>query len=181
MLSFFGLSLPRLAVAGAACSALLVIAVPSATAAPATDGQGYVDSTARCTTPDTAVAFGSTATSRVAICKTPGGQYEYRGVRLRDGAKLIVPASRSAAGAFVAENDGITYTLTPSSLAVSTGTQVIRTEPMVDYHGPETPTTPTTTPTTATPTTTPSAPQPTTTTPTTPLPPPLPAEKGGGG
>ena len=180
MLSFFGPSLPRLTVAAAACSALFVIAVPSATAAPATDAQGYVDSTARCTSPDTAVAFGSTATSRVAICKTTGGQYEYRGVRLRDGAKLIVPASRSAAGAFVAENDGITYTLTPSSLAVSTGTQVIRTEQMVDYHGPETPTTPTTGTATATPTT-PSAPQPTTTTPTTPLPPPLPAEKGGGG
>ena len=76
------------------------------TAAPVTDGQGYVDSTARCTTPDTAAAFGSTATSRVAICKTPGGQYEYRGVRLRDGAKLIVPASRSADGAFVAKNEG---------------------------------------------------------------------------
>ena len=180
MPSFFGPSLPRLTVATAACSALFFIAVPSATAAPATDGQGYVDSTARCTTPDTVAAFGSTATSRVAICKTPGGQYEYRGVRLRDGAKLIVPASRSADGAFVAENDGITYTLTPSSLAVSSGTQVIRTEPMVDYHGPETPTTPTTTTatTTATPTTTPSAAQPTTS--TTPLPPPLPAEKGGG-
>jgi hypothetical protein len=186
MLSFFGPSLPRLTVVAAACSALLVIAVPSAAAAPATDGQGYVDSTARCRAPDTAVAFGSTATSRVAICKTSGGQYEYRGVRLRDGAKLIVPASRSAAGAFVAENDGITYTLTPSSLAISTGTQVIRTEPMVDYHGPETPTTPTTGTATATPTT--SAPQPTTspatttttTMPTTPLPPPLPAEIGGG-
>jgi hypothetical protein len=180
MLSFFGPSLPRLTVAAATCSALFVIAVPSAAAAPATDGQGYVDSTARCATPATAVAFGSTATSRVAICKTAGGQYEYRGVRLRDGAKLIVPASRSAAGAFVAENDGITYTLTPSSLAVSTGTQVIRTEPMVDYHGPETPTTPTT----GTATATPSAPQPTTTpattTPATPMPPPLPAEIGGG-
>ena len=180
MLSFFGPSLPRLAVATAACSALLAIAVPAATAAPVTDGQGYVDSTARCTTPDTAAAFGSTATSRVAICKTPGGQYEYRGVRLRDGAKLIVPASRSADGAFVAGNDGITYTLTPSSLAVSTGRQVIRSEQMVDYHGPETPTTPTTaTTSTATPTTTPSVPQPTTTTTTTPLPPPLPAEIGG--
>jgi hypothetical protein len=180
MLSFFGPSLPRLAVATAACSAMLAIAVPPATAAPVTDGQGYVDSTARCTTPDTAAAFGSTATSRVAICKTPGGQYEYRGVRLRDGAKLIVPASRSADGAFVAGNDGITYTLTPSSLAVSAGKQVIRSEQMVDYHGPETPTTPTTATTaTATPTTTPSVPQPTTTTTTTPLPPPLPAEIGG--
>ena len=64
---------------------------PAATAAPATDDQGYVDSTARCTPPDVEVAFGNTTTSRVAICKTPGGQYEYRGVRVRDGAKLSFP------------------------------------------------------------------------------------------
>jgi len=43
----------------------------------------------------TAVAFGSTDTSRVAICKTPGGKYTYHGVRLRDGAKLILPATAS--------------------------------------------------------------------------------------
>jgi hypothetical protein len=141
---------------------LFAIGVPSASAAPATDGQGYIDSTARCTRPDTAVAFGSTTTSRVAICKTPGGQYEYRGVRVRDGAKLIVPASRSGDGEFVAENDGTTYTVTASSLVVSVGKQVIREEPMVDFHGPET--------TKAPPTTT-----------STPLPPPLPAEVGGSG
>jgi hypothetical protein len=180
MLSSFGPSTPRLTVAVAVCSALLAIAVPSAmpsaVAAPATDDQGFVDSTARCTAPDTAVAFGSTATSRVAICKSPGGEYEYRGVRIRDGAKLIVPATRSADGIFVAENNGITYTLTASSLAVGVGKQVIREEPVVDYHGPGTSPTPTATPT-PTPTATPSAPP----TPTVPLPPPLPAEAGGGG
>jgi hypothetical protein len=151
----------RLAVAAAACSVLLGIGVPSAIAAPASDDQGYVDSTARCTAPDVAVAFGGTVTSRVAICKTPGGQYEYRGVRVRDGAKLVVPASRSEDGAFVAENNGITYMVTASSFVVSAGTQVIRDEPMVDFHGPEAPGAPTATP-------------------TTPLPPPLPAEVGGG-
>jgi hypothetical protein len=150
----------RLTVAAAACSALLAIGVPSAIAAPASDGQGYVDSTARCSTPDVAVAFGSTATSRVAICKSSDGQYTYRGVRVRDGAKLIVPASRSEDGAFVAVNNGITYMVTASSLVVSAGTQVIRDEPMVDFHGPE-------------------APQAPAATPTTPLPPPLPAEVGG--
>jgi len=71
----------------------------------------------------------------VAICESPGGQYEYRGVRVRDGAKLIISATRSSDGKFVAENDGITYTVTPRSLVVSVGTEVIRTEPMVDYHG----------------------------------------------
>jgi hypothetical protein len=156
-----GLSIVGLAVAAAACSALLVTGVRSATAAPATDGQGFVDSTARCTPPDVAVAFGSTETSRVAICKTPGGRYEYRGVRVRDGAKLIVPASRSGEGGFVADNDGVAYTVTASSLVVSVGNQVIRDERMVFFHGPDRPEAPTT--------------------PTTPLPPPLPAEVGGSG
>jgi hypothetical protein len=186
MRSSSGSSTRRLTVAAAACSALLAIAVPSATAAPTSDGQGFVDSTARCTAPDTAAAFGSTATSRVAICKTPGGQYQYRGVRVRDGAKLIVPASQSGDGTFVAENDGITYTVTADSLVVSAGNRVIREEPMVDYHGPETPTTSTTstaptTSTSPTPVATPSPAPPTQTAPASPLPPPLPAEEGATG
>jgi hypothetical protein len=165
-MSSFRLATLRLTVAAAACSALLPIAASSASAAPATDGQGYVDSTARCTAPLTAVLFGSTETSRVAICKTPGGRYEYRGVRVRDGAKLIVPAPQSGDG-YVAENDGVTYTVTTKSLVVSVGNKVIREEPMVDFHRPEAPAAP-------------AAPPPTTT-PTTPLPPPLPAEARGGG
>ena len=134
--------------------------------APATDGQGYVDSTARCASPNAAVLFGSTETSRVVICKTRGGEYEYRGVRVRDGAKLIVPASQSGNEGFVADNDGVTYTVTAKSLVVSAGNKVIREEPMADVHRPETPAAP--------------AAPPTTTSPTTPLPPPLPAEVGGG-
>jgi acyl-coenzyme A synthetase/AMP-(fatty) acid ligase len=158
---------PRLTVAAAACLALLAIGASSASAAPATDDQGYVDSTARCTTPAIAVAFGSTDSSRVAICKTPSGQYEYRGVRVRDGAKLIVPASQSGDGGFVADNSGTTYTVTAKALVVSAGGKVIREEPMVDFHTSGTPAAP-------------AAPPPTTTTPATPLPPPLRAEVGGG-
>jgi hypothetical protein len=164
----------RLTVAAAACSALFVVGLPSATAAPANDDQGYVDSTARCTTPDTAVVFGSTETSRVAICKTPDGKYEYRGVRVSDGAKLIVPASRSGDGGFVAESGGITYRVTASSLVVSAGDEVIRKEPMADFHDLQTSRAPA-----ASPSPVPLAPPATTTTATTPLPPPLPAEVGG--
>jgi hypothetical protein len=168
----------RLTVAAAAVSTLLAVGLPVATAAPATDGQGFVDSTARCAAPNVAVAFGDTATSRVAICKSPGGQYEYRGVRVSDGAKLIVGASQSGDGEFVAENDGITYTVTSGSLVVSAGSRVIRDEPMVSFHGqatsaapkqaePSAPATPST----------PAAPSQTTA--PSPLPPPLPAEVGG--
>ena len=173
-----------MSVALAAASVLLVLAAPQVMAAPASDGQGYVDSTARCSPPDTAVAFGSTDASRVAICKSSDGKYTNRGVRLRDGAKLILPATLSGGG-FVADNDGVTYTLTANALVVSAGGQVIREESMVDFHG-DLPTAPAkSTPTTSTPSTpssaTSSAPAPPApSTSTQPLPPPLPAEVGGG-
>ncbi|HZC12293.1 MAG TPA: hypothetical protein VE485_20045 [Mycobacterium sp.] len=161
----------RAALAATAGCAMFAFGVPSAPADPSTDALGFVDSTARCAAPDTAVAFGSTATSRVAICESSSGKYEYRGVRIGDGAKLVVPATASGDGGYVGESDGITYTVTSSSLVVSQGNQVIRSEPMVYFHGAKTTPTPAAGPTQA------AAPTPTTS--TAPLPPPLPAEVGG--
>jgi len=126
------------------------VAVPPALAAPATDGAGYVSSTARCEAPATVVVFGSTDTSRVAICRTSGGTYEYRGVRIRDGAKLVVPAEASTDGAFVADSGGIGYMVTAKSLVVSEGNKVIREEPMVEFHGPAAPAQQAATPTSTT-------------------------------
>jgi hypothetical protein len=166
--------------------------LPTAAADPtvATDDRGFVDSTARCAAPDTAVVFGRTANSRVAICKDPSGQYEYRGVRVSDGAKLVASAKPTGSGGFVAEQDGISYTVTSSALIISSGRQEIRQEQMVDFHGTgvgatpaPTSTTSTATSSTATPSTaksTQSSAAPSTAVPTTPLPPPLPAEVGGG-
>lgn len=119
--------------------------------------------------------FGSTDASRVAICSASGGKYEYRGVRLRDGAKLVVPATRNDDGAFRVENAGIEYLVTSKSLVLSAGEKVIREEAMIDFHRPgapaaqDTPKSPGAAPAPAT-----AAP-----TPTTPLPPPLAAEVGG--
>lgn len=176
-----------LVVAGVVTSAL-----PTATAEPpATDAQGFVDSTARCAPPSKAVAFGYTASSRVAVCKDDAsGQYQYRGVRVSDGARLILDASSTSSG-YVAENDGITYTVTSSALTISSGGKQIRSEPMIDFHGTVeasgTPTsTSSSTPSTSTSSSTPSTSAtkiqpsalPDTPTPTTPLPPPLPAEVG---
>ena len=133
------LSTTRLAIAAAGCSVLLAVGLPLATAAPATDGQGYIDSTARCITPDTVVVFGSTDSSRVAICRTPGGQYQYRGVRVRDGSKLILPASQSGDGGFVADTDGVAYMVTANSLVVTARNRVIREEPWSTSTGRERP------------------------------------------
>lgn len=153
---------------------LLAVGVPSvsaAPAAPASDSRGYVDSTARCDSADATVLFGSTDASRVAICSVSDGKYEYRGVRLRDGAKLIVPAKRNDDGAFLVDNYGIEYLITSKSLVVSAAEKVIREEEMVDFHRAGTSqTAPQTAPQTA------ASP-----TRTTPLPPPLAAEVGGSG
>lgn len=110
--------------------------------------------------------FGSTAGSRVAICESADGEYQYRGVRMRDGAKLIAPATQSGDG-YTAENDGITYTVTEDSLEISDGARVIREESMVDFHQAQSGNSPG------------ASPPPATSTPKKPLPPPLPAEVGG--
>lgn len=158
-----------LAVAAVAGATVLVLSA-SAEAAPESDSQGYLESTARCASPATAVLFGSTETSRVAICEQSDGSYQYRGVRVRDGARLVLPATATGDG-YVAENDGLSYTVTTESLVVSSGDEVIRDEQLLDVHEPggsgalpETVSTTTRT----------------TTTSTTPLPPPLPAEVGAG-
>ena len=194
-----------LAVGAAAASAIVAIGVPLAiavpTAAPPSDGQGYINSTARCAMPDTAVLFGTTDTSRVAVCKTPAGAYEYRGVRVSDGAKLVVAATQSSADAYVAKNDGVTYTITATALSVTVGGNSVRTESWVDFHGApaaasasgqatSTPTTSASSPTTAAPSTpglaSPSAsassaaPQTAAPSSAVALQPPLPAEVGGG-
>ena len=158
--------------AAAASTALLLTALPQAGAAPAFDSQGYLDSTARCA--NAAALFGSTDSSRVAICSTSSG-YQYRGVRVRDGAKLILSASSTGDGSYTAVNDGITYTAGPSGLTISLGGKTLRSESWVDFHGPSSKSPASSSTTTATS----SAPTSTTATSTTPLPPPLPAEVGG--
>lgn len=125
--------------AAAAASALAAIGIPMAlaapTASPPSDAEGYVNSTARCTKPDTAVLFGTTQSSRVAICKTAADAYEYRGVRVSDGARLIAPAKQTSDTTFVVDSDGVKYTITPKALSVTANGNTFRTETWTDYHG----------------------------------------------
>jgi hypothetical protein len=128
-------TLQKTGLAAAAAAALIAVGMPLAfAAAPPSDGEGYVDSTARCTKPDTAVLFGTTKSSRVAICKTTTGAYEYRGVRVSDGAKLIASAKQTSDDNFVVNNDGVTYTVTPTALSVTAGGDTFRTETWSDFH-----------------------------------------------
>lgn len=128
----------------AAAAAAAAVGVPLAMAAPAaspSDTGGYLDSTARCTAPDVAVLFGTTQTSRVAICKTAAGAYEYRGVRISDGAKLVAAAEQTSATSYSVGNDGVTYTVTPTALSVTANGDTFRTETWTDFHGAESPAT----------------------------------------
>lgn len=163
---------------GAAVLGVVGTTATSAAAPPPTDPRGFVDSTARCVAPSTAVAYGYTSTSRVAICKDESsGQLQYRGVRVTDGARLILAATSTDRG-YVAENDGITYTVTSNALIISSGGRQIRSESMVDFHGsaPSSSSGSTSTSTSTSPAQSSAIPE--TTTPSTPLPPPLPAEVG---
>ena len=62
------------------------------------DDRGFVDSEVRCEAPQSAVAFGRTEQSLVAICVDRDGHYEYRGARLGDDAVLTVVAEPTVPG-----------------------------------------------------------------------------------
>jgi hypothetical protein len=146
----------------------------AAPSSPSSDAQGFIDSTARCASPSTAVAYGRTDSSRVAVCKSPDGKYQYRGVRVRDGAKLITAATATGDGEYVASNDVATYTVTSEALTITIGDDVVREETMLEFHGPAS-----SSAGPAAPSSPGAGPAPATPTPTKPLGPPLPAEVGG--
>ena len=102
-----------------------------------TDERGFINSTARCEGPLTGVAFVRTQGSLVAICTDSKGGYQYRGVRLSDGAALNVPAENTAAREFVARNDGVTYALSTKQLVITAGDTVVRKEPVLEYREPQ--------------------------------------------
>jgi hypothetical protein len=125
-------------IVGGASFALLATngALPLAGAKPPaapTDSQGYVNSPARCDGPQTAVLIGRTTLSLIAICTDNRGYYEYRGMRLRDGALLKLPAAAMANGCFGARTEQIAYTVSAQKLLLTAGVRVIRDEPMLEF------------------------------------------------
>ena len=61
----------------------------------------------------------------MAICVLPSGDLEYRGVRLSDNAAVTLSASRGSDGTVIANNDGVTYSISPKVFLVSEGDNVI--------------------------------------------------------
>lgn len=100
------------------------------------DDRGFINSSARCDSSQTAVAVARTQDSLVAMCADQSGHYVYRGVRLSDGAALNVSAESTGGREFVAHSDGVTYSLTAQQLLITAGDTVIRREPVIDYREP---------------------------------------------
>lgn len=116
---------------------------PSSPAAPsqqvppfATDNAGFINSAARCDATQTVMAVGRTQRSLVVICVDKNGRYEYRGVRIGDGALLKVPAQTTTDGGYLTQNEGVTYAVSSTQLLVTSGETVINKEPMIDYRQP---------------------------------------------
>jgi hypothetical protein len=100
-----------------------------------TDDRGFVDTKVRCEAPQSAVFFGRTEQSLVAICLDPDGHYEYRGARLSDDAVLTVVAEPTVPGEFFAQKDGVTYTVTAQELVIKSEGYA-RTEPVLQSGAP---------------------------------------------
>jgi len=100
------------------------------------DGQGFMDSSARCDEGQTLMAYGRTSRALVTICVGPDGQLEYRGVRLSDNSSLTVTAGRASDGSIVATNDGVTYAVSPEMLLVSEGDTVLYRDSWVEFREP---------------------------------------------
>jgi hypothetical protein len=101
----------------------------------ASDDRGFIGTDVRCEVPQSAVAFGRTAQSLVAICVNPDGHYEYRGARLGDDAVLIVVAEPTVPGEFFAQKDGATYTVTAKELVIRSD-EWVRIEPVLQFGTP---------------------------------------------
>lgn len=131
-----------------------VISTPGASADPAvdfpSDDRGYVNTAAHCDAGQTVLMFGRTARALVAVCVGPDGQLRYRGVRLSDRAGLVMGASRGDDGAIIANNDNVTYAISPSAFLVSEGDTVLYRDTWEEFHQPSG-ATPTATPSSATP------------------------------
>jgi hypothetical protein len=101
------------------------------------DERGFLKSSARCDAPLRAAAIVRTDGSLVAICVDQANAYQYRGVRLSDGAALTVPAESLGAREFLAHNDGIDYQLGTEKLVITSGNTLIRREAVLEYKEPQ--------------------------------------------
>jgi hypothetical protein len=97
-----------------------------------TDTRGFVSTKAYCDDGQTAAAFGRTQRSLVVICTDTHGGYQYRGMRVSDGAGLKASAKATSNG-YEASTDGSVYTVSPTQLVVTTGGKVIYSDTWISF------------------------------------------------
>ncbi|MCV7402686.1 hypothetical protein H7K24_21335 [Mycobacterium fragae] len=102
---------------------------------PGTDGQGFVESYARCEPGTPPALMARTTKSLVVVCETGPGNYYYRGVRESDGASIeLADAVRTSSGFDVTNpTDGTRYQVRPEVLNIISPSGQVDSEPMVQY------------------------------------------------
>lgn len=101
------------------------------------DGQGFINTDARCAPTESAVAAGRTEKSLVVVCKAGDGRLEYKGLRLSLKTGVSVGNVAADADGFVAHNETTTYVVTPAELVIRSADAVLAREPMVDFRRPQ--------------------------------------------
>jgi hypothetical protein len=110
--------------------------IPGSTAHnPRTDGQGFVESYARCDPGNPPALMAQTTKSLVVVCQAVPGNYYYRGVRVSDGASIeLAHAVRTSSGFDVTNpTDGTGYQVRPNVLNIISPSGQVDSEPMVQY------------------------------------------------
>jgi serine/threonine-protein kinase len=102
---------------------------------PGTDGQGFVESYARCDPGTPPALMAQTTKSLVVVCQAGPGNYYYRGVRMSDGASIeLANAVRTSSGFDVTNPaDGTHYQVRPDVLNIVSPGGHVDSEPMVQY------------------------------------------------
>jgi hypothetical protein len=101
---------------------------------PDADSQGFVGYPgARCNYTNPAVAIGRTPDSVVVICLTGAGRFYYKGVGLQNGLPVEIDDPVKTGAAFVATNNGVQYSVSPTALTITQGSTVMSNEPMLEY------------------------------------------------
>ena len=102
---------------------------------PGTDGQGFVESYARCDPGNPPALMAQTTKSLVVVCQAGPGNYYYRGVRVSDGASIELANAVRTSGGFDVTNpaDGTRYQVRPTVLNIISPGGSVDSEPMVHY------------------------------------------------
>jgi hypothetical protein len=77
--------------------------------------------------------IGRTGDSALVICETGVGRFYYKGFGLQNGQSVEIDDLVQTGAAFVATNNGVQYSVSPTELTITQGSTVLSNEPMLEY------------------------------------------------